>query len=142
MRSIFGRPEAHLAIEVNRELAGGIGLAIGCGGHGRTAELSYWLGEAFWGRGTATAAVRGVTRYAFRTLRLGRVFALPFAENRASCRVLEKAGFKREATPRGSARKRGVVHGQLVYALATSAFMDQGGVERADEAVNPRRSWR
>ena len=62
-----------------------------------TAELGYWLGEPFWGRGLATAAVRAVTRHAFAAFPLERVFALPFGPNRASQRVLEKAGFRREA---------------------------------------------
>jgi len=117
LRSILGRPEAHFAIEVDSELAGGIGLAVGSAGLSRSAELSYWLGEAFWGRGIASEAIQPLTHYAFRTLRLERVFALPFSDNRASCRVLEKAGFMPEALQRRSAVRRGVVHDQRVYAL-------------------------
>ena len=118
LRRVMGRPEMHFAIEANRELAGGIGLATVSGVSARTAELSYWLGESFWGRGIASAAVRCLTPYAFRTLRLNRIVALPFADNRASCRVLEKAGFQREALQRGSAARHGVVHDQWLYALA------------------------
>lgn len=121
LRGILGRPEAHFAIEVHRELAGGIGLVVGSGGKARTAELFYWLGESFWGHGIASAAVPVLTRYAFRTLRMERIFALPLATNRASCRVLEKAGFKAESIRRGSAVKGGVVHDQWVYALPSSA---------------------
>lgn len=123
LRGLLGRPEAHFAIEVDRELAGGIGLAIRSGVSARSAELSYWLGESFWGRGIASASVRAVTRYAFLTLRLERVFARPLADNRASCRVLEKTGFRPESLQRGGAAKDGVVHDQWVYALASSAYV-------------------
>ena len=138
LRRVLGRPETHFAIEANRELAGGIGLATGSGVNASTAELSYWLGESFWGRGIASAAVRALTPYAFRRLGLKRVVALPFAGNRASCRVLEKAGFRREAIQRASAAKRGVVHDQWVYAVG-----DHGdfGASQLDSVLGrPRRS--
>jgi RimJ/RimL family protein N-acetyltransferase len=123
LRRALGRPETHFAIESNRELAGGIGLRMGSEVEARIGELSYWLGESFWGRGLATAAVRALTPYAFLTLRLERVRALPFADNRASGRVLEKAGFERESLQRGSAVRRGVVHDQWVYVLTRDAFV-------------------
>jgi RimJ/RimL family protein N-acetyltransferase len=132
--AFLGRPETHFAVEANRALAGGIGLSVGRGANARTAELSYWLGEPFWGHGIASAAVRVVTAYAFRTLRLRRVLALPFVDNRASGRVLEKAGFRREATHRGSAARNGVVHDQSVYALTNDSLPDHDGAERRDEA--------
>jgi len=116
LRGILGRPETHFAIEAEADLAGGIGLLIGSGAQRRTAELFYWLGESLWGRGIATAAVRTLTEYGFRALRLTRVFALPFSDNQASCRVLEKAGFRQEAFQPRSATKDGIVHDQWMYA--------------------------
>jgi RimJ/RimL family protein N-acetyltransferase len=82
-----------------------------------SAEIGYWLGEAFWGRGICTDAVRAVTDYAMRTHGLTRVYAVPFTRNTASCRVLEKAGFVREACMRRSAIKDGHICDQYPYAL-------------------------
>ena len=104
------------AIEVGGEAVGAIGLAQGADIARYSAELGYWLGRACWGRGIATAAVRGVTEHAFRDLGLLRVFALPFAENGASCRVLEKADYRREGVLRGSAVKAGRVMDQALFA--------------------------
>ena len=63
-----------------------------------------------------TAAVRAVTTYAFTSLDLVRVFALPFTDNAASVRVLEKAGYMREGLLRSSAIKAGQVRDQYLYA--------------------------
>ena len=60
------------------------------------AEVGYWLGRAFWGRGIATAALRLLTAHAFAAHpELRRLWAVPFARNVASARVLEKAGYTR-----------------------------------------------
>jgi len=80
-----------------------------------SAEIGYWLGEPFWGRGMATEALSAVTRYAVAHHHLTRIFAVPFAANQASCRVLEKAGYVREATLRRSAVKEGAILDQCQY---------------------------
>ena len=103
-------------IEVDGEAAGGIGLSPGQDVERFSAELGYWLGEAFWGRGIVTQAVAAVTRHAFETMGLHRVFALPYAHNRASARVLEKCGYALEGTLRASSFKDGQFVDQLLYA--------------------------
>ena len=52
----------------------------------------------------------------FRRFELTRIYALPFADNLASVRVLEKAGYTREGHLRQSAIKDGVIRDQLLYA--------------------------
>ena len=114
------RPSA-FAIDVAGEAVGGIGLAAGRDVERFSAEVGYWLGEAVWGRGLATAAVRAVTEYGFGRLGLHRIFALPFAHNGASIRVLEKAGYRFEARLSESAFKEGAfVAQELWVALAPS----------------------
>ena len=77
----------------------------------------YWLGESFWGRGIATAAIRVVTEHAIAAHDLTRVYALPFEGNLASQRALEKAGYVCEGRLRKSAIKDGRVLDQLLYAF-------------------------
>lgn len=110
-------PVSSFAIEVNGEAAGGIGLHLKCDIERVSAEIGYWLGEAHWGRGIVTAAVRVFSDWGFDAFALTRLYALPFAHNAASCRVLEKAGYVREATLRRSAIKGGVIVDQALYAL-------------------------
>ena len=117
---IFARqqdPQTHLAIEVRGEAVGGIGLELGSDIERRSAEIGYWLGEAFWRKGITTAAVRAMTSYGFEALDLTRICAVPFASSSTSIRVLEKCGYVREGTMRRSAIKEGVVIDQVLYAL-------------------------
>ena len=113
---LAARPETNFAIDVDGAAVGGIAFHVQSDVERVGAELGYWLGEKFWGRGIATAAVRAVTEHALATPGLLRVFALPFAHNRASVRVLEKAGFTLEGVLRSSAIKDGHVLDQLLYA--------------------------
>jgi RimJ/RimL family protein N-acetyltransferase len=114
-------PQTYFAIERAGGVAGGIGYTL----HGDVervgAEVGYWLGVAHWGRGIATAAVRAVTDYAFATHpELRRLWAVPFATNPASARVLEKAGYTLEGTLRESAIKDGRVLDTWMYAVLRS----------------------
>ena len=84
--------------------------------HARTAEIGYYLAESRWGQGIATSAVRQFCGLLFAGTDLLRLFAMPFASNVASCRVLEKAGFICEGTMRKNAVKNGVVRDMKLYA--------------------------
>ena len=64
----------------------------------RSGEIGYWIGVPFWGRGLATEAVRLVTAFGLYTLGLNRIVAEVLADNVASARVLEKAGYRRVGT--------------------------------------------
>lgn len=104
------------AIALEDAAVGGIGLQLGQDVERVSAEIGYWLGRAHWGRGLVTAALQAVTDYAFGQFNLTRVFAVPFADNAASIRVLEKAGYTREGHLRQSAIKDGVIRDQQIYA--------------------------
>lgn len=68
-----------------------------------------------WGQGIAAAAVGELCRTAFADLGVERLWAAVFEGNRASCRVLEKCGFTREATLRRAARKNGKTLDVVLY---------------------------
>jgi RimJ/RimL family protein N-acetyltransferase len=111
-------PDSFLAIEVAGEVAGGIGYTMRSDVERIGAEVGYWLGVRFWGRGIATSAVRALSRHVFDVHSdLQRLYALPFSWNPASARVLEKAGYRKEGTLRRSAIKEGQVLDQWMYAL-------------------------
>jgi ribosomal-protein-alanine N-acetyltransferase len=104
------------ALEVDGVAVGGIGLERLTDVERVSAEMGYWLGEQYWGRGIVTDAVRAVAEESFRLFDLTRIFALPFADNPGSIRVLEKAGFVVEGHLRHSAIKDGRLRDQLMFA--------------------------
>ena len=111
-------PDQNLAfaIEADGKLIGSISATRCANIHFRTAELGYYLGEPYWGRGFATEAVRQICDYIYRNTDIIRIFAEPFAYNTASCRVLEKAGFQLEGLLRSNAVKNGRILDMKMYA--------------------------
>jgi RimJ/RimL family protein N-acetyltransferase len=124
------KPESLFAIAVDHAAVGGIGFVPQHDVDRVSSEVGYWLGEAYWGRGIATEALIAVTRYAIETHGLTRLFALPFAHNQASCRVLEKAGYVLEARLRKSAIKDGQIFDQLQYAFIAPDGPQSGSATR------------
>jgi len=97
------KPESvNFAIDVKGEVAGGVGFSH-IADH--KAEIGYWLGEGYWNQGIMSEAVRLVTRFGFEKLQLRRIFAKVYLPNKASKRVLEKAGFKLEGILRKEIEK-------------------------------------
>jgi len=87
-----GRGRPSWVIERNRD-----GRAVGfiiAACDGDEAETSYTVAPAAWGGGLATAAVGVLAARLLAVPGVARVRALCDAENRASARVLEKAGFR------------------------------------------------
>lgn len=111
------KPETNFAIDVGGEAVGGIGFTAQYDVGRRSAEIGYWLGEQFWGRGIATEALVAVTEYAFANFDLCRLYAHVFDWNGASARVLEKAGYVFEGRLQKSVTKDGQTIDQLMYAM-------------------------
>ena len=110
-------PLTSFAISTDSGVIGGIGFQLRQDIYRVTAELGYWVGENYWGRGIATRAVRSVTTWAFENFPLERIQARVFESNPASCRVLEKAGYTYEGRLRHSVLKINMVMDLIVYAI-------------------------
>lgn len=109
--------ETNFAIAIDDGLIGGIGFQPQVDVLRRSAELGYWLGEPFWGRGITTRAVGAIVAYAFAHFDLVRLYAYVFEGNGASERVLEKNGFVCEGVLRQSVLKNGRMLDQKMFAL-------------------------
>ncbi len=106
-RSIF--------IRSSDEYCGSVGLHVEKD-HGR-AEMGYWIGVPYWGRGYASEAARAVVEYGLRELGLNRIYATVFAGNTASRRVAEKAGMRYEGCMKQHVKKWGEYRDLEIYAV-------------------------
>ena len=100
--------------------AGPVGL-IGFHPNGALGpEIGYWVGRPFWGRGLATRAASAALDWAARTWRRKVVVSGHFADNPASGRVLEKAGFlyTGEVQPRRSVARGTIAPTRMMVWLA------------------------
>jgi [ribosomal protein S5]-alanine N-acetyltransferase len=105
------------AIEVDGKAVGSIGLHAQSDIHCKNMELGYWLAETHWGKGIVTGAIREIVGYGFANFDITRIFARPFGTNKASQKVLEKAGFKLEAKFEKSLFKNGEFLDEMVYGI-------------------------
>jgi RimJ/RimL family protein N-acetyltransferase len=110
-------PRNIMAIDINGEAVGGIGIHpqddIQC----MNAEMGYWLAEPYWGQGIMTDAIRQMVIYGFNNFGINRIFARPFGNNVASQKVLEKAGFMLEGRFEKTFFKNGEYLDELIYAV-------------------------
>lgn len=79
-------------IEYQGLFVGSVGITVQSGWRRHLAEIGYWLGEPYWGRGIATAALREMTDHAF-ALGYEKLYAPVLAPNIVSRRVLEKCAY-------------------------------------------------
>lgn len=108
-------------------LVGGISLGNIRYGVAQSAQIGYWIGERYAGRGLMVEAVGLICAYAFDRLRLHRIEAACIPDNTRSVRVLEKAGFTREGLLRSYLRINGIWQDHYLYALIAE---DRAGIGR------------
>ncbi len=110
------------AIAADGKAAGSIGIFVKEDVYEKSAELGYWLAQDYWGQGIMTGAVQKICKEAFEAFDIVRIFAEPFADNAASRRVLEKAGFTCEGIMRNGVYKNGEIHSYCVYSILREEF--------------------
>jgi RimJ/RimL family protein N-acetyltransferase len=109
-------PTTYFALATPEEAIGGIGVSLNKDVRRLSAEMGYWLAEPYWGKGLMTETVTKFTDAMMAEFGLVRIHAEPYAHNRASCRLLEKAGFVLEGRMRSSVIKDGQILDQFLYA--------------------------
>ena len=114
-------------IATKKEAIGEIGVSIQPDVHRYSAEIGFWIGESYWGRGLMTKAISWMTEYCFTTLKIKRLFADVIEYNVASQRVLDKCGFTHESTARQHICKQDTFYDQLVYVLINEGMSSPPG---------------
>ena len=104
-----------LAITFDDIAIGSIGVVLGEDIYRNNAEIGYWIGEPFWGKGIGSQALMSMTQYAFENFPIERLFARPFPFNLASIRMLEKCGYIHEATLKNALVKQGHFYDELIF---------------------------
>ncbi|PWT95672.1 MAG: GNAT family N-acetyltransferase [Bacteroidetes bacterium] len=110
------KPQQVFAIEHEKKFVGCVGLELKDDVYKCTAEIGYWIGEPYWGKGIATEAVRQIVDYIFETFgEIVRIYAEVFEYNQTSMKVLEKNGFHLESIRKDAVIKNGKVLSDYVW---------------------------
>ena len=110
-------PQYSFAIEYESRFAGMIGLVPMNDVYRKTAEIGYWLGEPYWGKGIMTEACKLVTDFGLHTLDFTRLHAGIFEHNIGSIKILEKNGYTKDGLFKKSIIKDGVVLDEHRYSI-------------------------
>jgi ribosomal-protein-alanine N-acetyltransferase len=124
-RDALPRTTYHLAIvlEAAGELIGSCRIEIRSAAYG-SGDLGYVLHRRHWGRGYATETIGALLGFGFERLALHRIWATCDVENRASARVLEKVGMRREGHLRQNVRRKGEWRDSYLYAILAPEWRD------------------
>lgn len=87
-----------IVLQASGELIGAMGLQLEP--RFKRAEMAYFVGKPYWGRGYCTEAARAVMDLGFGTLNLNRIHASHISRNPASGRVMVKLGMVHEGCQR------------------------------------------
>lgn len=110
------KPLSIFAIEYKGEYVGNISLMPGTDVYRKSAEIGYFIGEAFWNKGIVSTAVNLITDYGFKYLDIVRIHTGVFEFNTASQRVLEKCGFVKEGIFKKAIIKENQLWDEIRYA--------------------------
>jgi RimJ/RimL family protein N-acetyltransferase len=117
------KEEYSLGIEINNEIVGMVSL-FNINYKNKNAELGYWIGKPFRGKGYATEAAKLIIDFGFKKLGFIRIFAKLNHENAESAKVLERLGFKYEGRLRKHRFQNGRYCDELRYGLLEEEFND------------------
>lgn len=109
-------------IEYKGEFVGSVGITPQMGWRSHMAEIGYWLGEDYWGRGIATEALKQMTALAFLEPKYKKLYAPVLAPNRVSMKVLEKNNYRLEGVLRKEVIKHNHYFDIYHYALYRSSM--------------------
>lgn len=103
-------------IEYEGEFVSSVGLTPQSGWKKHIAEIGYWVGEPYWGKGIATEACRVMSDLAFNTLKFTKICAPVISRNTVSMSVLAKCGYILEGVLKQEVRKRETYYDIYHYA--------------------------
>jgi len=114
------KPVANFAIEIGHVVAGNISCMWHKDVYAKTVEVGYFIGENYWGKGIASAAVALILEAIKKNKEIVRIEAKIFGGNGASARVLEKNNFVLEGIRKNAIFKNGVIADEQlgVYLIA------------------------
>ena len=115
------RRQFELAVVLKSEnrLIGGCGIRLR-NPEQREGDIGYVFNRRYWGEGYATEAAKAIIQFGFSKLKMHRIWATCDPPNKASARVLEKAGMKREGLLRKNVFQKGAWRDSYLYAVLES----------------------
>ena len=107
--------QLNLAVVYQETAIGGIGIIFQEDIYTPRAEIGYWLGQNYWGKGIGAACLSCLTEWAFQNYSITRLEAPVIAGNSASMKILEKTNYHLEAIHRFAILKENILYDEYFY---------------------------
>lgn len=122
-RNIQRKKAYELGVEL-KEINGIIGMIslMDIDSRNKNAELGYWLGKKYWGKGIMKEAIELILNLGFKKLKLVKVYARVMHQNITSARLLEKSGFTYERKLRKNELRNKQWCDELRYSILKEEF--------------------
>ena len=117
-------PITTFAIDYQGELIGVIGYNLQTDIYHHSAEIGYWIGEPFWGKGIVSEAIKLTIDHAFNVMDIKRLYTSVFGFNIGSIKVLEKSGFTFEGKGLKAVCKNGAYYDDMRYSLLNPKYFE------------------
>lgn len=88
----------------------------------KNAEIGYWLAKSYRGKGIGNEALIMALDYAFKKLKMKRLYIKCFHVNKASAALAKSAGFKYEGSSRSSCFRYGKWYDDLHFGLLKEEY--------------------
>jgi RimJ/RimL family protein N-acetyltransferase len=89
------------------------------------AELGFWVGEPYWGRGIMTEATEEILKFGFNEVNLNKIFATHYVNNEASGKVLSKSGMKKEGVLKDHYLHKNIYKTVIQYRMTKEEYVDR-----------------
>ncbi|MEK7149888.1 MAG: GNAT family N-acetyltransferase [Patescibacteria group bacterium] len=113
----------HFGIDLldNEEIIGVVSLT-GLDWKNKSAELEFWLSPKYWSKGIASDSLITILLFAFKELKLNRIYSKVLPENIASIKFLKNNNFIYEGTLRKSLFERGKFNDIYIFSILRKEF--------------------
>ena len=108
------------AITLNDNFVGVIGVRRDTLEKSHRGEIGYWIGQPYWGKGIATAAIEQMCNIIYRTTDIVQLYAPVFSPNEGSKKALIKNGFKLEGNITKGILKNGALYDECIFCKISS----------------------
>jgi RimJ/RimL family protein N-acetyltransferase len=112
-----GPDSLFFAVDLKGKAIGSIGAFLKKDVYRKNAEIGYWLGEEYWGKGIMSFVIEKLAKLIFEKYDITRIYAEPYSRNIGSRSALKKAGFRCEAVLEKSVYKNGELIDSCIYSL-------------------------
>lgn len=132
IQKFYAKSEFHFGIHTQETGLMGACVIKNIDFDNKKAEIGYWIGKKYWGRGYAKEALRLLISFGFNFIDLNKIYALTFAFNERSINLLNSLNFSKDGTLRQNVLQADKFIDESLFSLLKNDCKDDIKLEISD----------